>query len=108
MNIVQNKADGTFEFTTIKYTEADLEKDDAGNYIATKKKYTVKEKAGNLPGVTYDEREYEIEVTLEDDGEGTIEVTKPENLEIVFENEYETKGERNNRSNKARKLRDRI
>ena len=37
-----------------KYTEADLDKDENGNYIETTKEYTIREKKENLPGIKYD------------------------------------------------------
>ena len=91
---VTNAADGSYSFTTIKYTGADLDVGDDGNYVETTKTYTVVEKAEGKAGITYDGTEYEITVTLKDDGEGTIEVSAdPKENTYDFTNTYETKGE---------------
>ena len=91
---VTNKADGSYSFRTIEYTGEDLDKDDSGNYKKTEKKYKVVEKAGEDPLIIYDETEYEITVTLTDDGKGTIEVTAdPEEDTYDFVNTYIVKGD---------------
>ncbi len=94
LETVTNAADGSYSFTTIKYTGDDLDKDSAGNYLETIKNYRVVEKAGEDGSVTYDDTEYEITVTLTDNGKGTIEVTAdPAEDSYDFTNTYSTKGE---------------
>ena len=88
-----NKADGSYSFTTIEYTGDDLDKDADGYYVETTKTYKVVEKAGEDSSVTYDDTEYEITVTLTDDGEGTIAVTAdPAEDSYDFTNTYSAKG----------------
>ncbi|HIT91276.1 MAG TPA: hypothetical protein IAC41_12805, partial [Candidatus Merdenecus merdavium] len=74
-----NNVIGNIDFTSITYTEA-------GTYH-----YTVKEVAGTLPGITYDETSYEVTVEVTDDGEGALvaTITYPEDG-IVFNNSYST------------------
>ncbi|MBP3656138.1 MAG: Cna B-type domain-containing protein [Clostridia bacterium] len=83
---VKNAADGSIAFTTLHYTEEDLEK----SPIA----YTVKEVKGNAAGYTYDEAEYTVNVTLTDNGDGTITATADkEAAEVAFTNSYKAEGE---------------
>ena len=71
---VTNNADGSFSFSTIEYTLADLDQKD-GKYVDTIKTYKITEKAGDDKAIVYDSSEYEVSVTLHDDGNGNIEVT---------------------------------
>lgn len=70
------------EFSPIKFTEA-------GTYV-----YWVSEKAGNVSGVTYDETEYKVVITVTDDGLGQLHadmavVSKERAVgEMVFNNVY--------------------
>ena len=88
LQTVTNDADGKFTFDAIKYTLADI----ANSPIT----YTVKEVKGSETGVVYDVSEYEIVVTVEDNGDGKLNVTKTikkdgtETGAIVFTNEYAT------------------
>ena len=74
----KNTADGSISFPEIEYTEA-------GTYT-----YTMSEKAGNEPGVTYDKTSHTVTVEVADNGQGQLEATvtseKP-----VFTNTYDTK-----------------
>jgi len=71
-----NAADGTITFTPITYTTA-------GVYT-----YTVQEDAGTLGGVTYDEREFTVTVTVTDNGAGKLLVSVSYDTAIAFENTY--------------------
>ena len=79
----KNDADGSYEFAPIRYTQ-----EDAGKTF----NYTVTEVNGGKPGYTYDDTEYEIIVKVEDNGDGTLNVTYTvngeEDAEILFANEY--------------------
>ena len=87
---VTNKADGSYSFETINFTEFDLDKDADGNFVETVKKYTVKEKVGEDKTVTFDPKVYTITVTLKDDGKGNIDVTAdPKENTYDFTNTYE-------------------
>ena len=91
---VTNKADGSYSFKTIEYTGEDLDTDEDDHYVETKKTYKVVEKAGDDKLIIYDKTEYEITVTLKDDGKGTIETTAdPEESTYDFVNTYIAKGE---------------
>ena len=74
----KNTADGSISFPEIEYTEA-------GTYT-----YTMSEKAGNEPGVTYDKTSHTVTVDVADNGPGQLEATvtseKP-----VFVNDYVAK-----------------
>ena len=74
----KNTADGSISFPEIEYTEA-------GTYT-----YTMSEKAGNEPGVTYDTASHTVTVDVADNGQGQLEATvtseKP-----VFTNTYAAK-----------------
>lgn len=59
---VGNKADGTFTFGQLKFTEP-------GTYL-----YTVTEVEGTLPGVSYDPAVYTLEFVVEDNA-GNLEIT---------------------------------
>ncbi len=86
---VTNAADGTFAFAPIKYTEKDVPYGKDAEFT-----YYITELAGNLPGVTYDAKKYEIVVGLWDDMAGTIHVGDISECanEIVFTNTYEAEG----------------
>ena len=60
---VRNAADGSVSFGEITY-------DKAGTY-----KYTVKEVAGSLGGVTYDSGAYDVTVTVTDNGGGALQAS---------------------------------
>lgn len=74
----KNTADGSISFPEIEYTKA-------GTYT-----YTMSEKAGNEPGVTYDKTSHKVTVEVVDNGQGQLEATvtseKP-----VFVNDYVAK-----------------
>lgn len=74
----KNTADGSISFPEIEYTKA-------GTYT-----YTMTEKAGNEPGVTYDKTSHKVTVEVVDNGQGQLEATvtseKP-----VFVNDYVAK-----------------
>ena len=83
---VTNEADGKFNFSAINYTLADV-----GTHT-----YTVKEVNDGKTGYTYDDKEYEIIVTVEDAGDGTLNVTYTvngtANGAITFVNKYVAAG----------------
>ncbi|MBQ6949884.1 MAG: Cna B-type domain-containing protein, partial [Clostridia bacterium] len=83
---VTNDKDGKFAFTEITYDETML-----GDHT-----YTVTEVNDGKAGYTYDDTEYEIVVTVADNGDGTLSVTYTvngeENGAITFENEYKASG----------------
>ena len=84
---VQNDADGKFSFKALEYIH-NATQSDLGEH-----KYTVKEKKESLGGVTYDETEYKITVTVADNGNGTLSVTATGADAIAFVNPYEAKGD---------------
>jgi len=67
---VTNRADGTFSFSTIPYTSADL----GENYATTVFTYYVKEVPGTKGGVTYDPNVYTVTVTVSHE-DGALVVT---------------------------------
>lgn len=75
----KNKADGTFTFDYITYTVP-------GTYT-----YTVKEKAGNAPGVTYATNEVEVKVTVTDTNAVLSARADKTADQIRFVNTYEAK-----------------
>ena len=88
---VANEADGSYAFSTLSFTGADMNKDKAGHFKQTKKHYTVKEELGSIDGVTYDEKVYDVTVTLTDDGKGALIVeADPAQNAYDFTNVYET------------------
>jgi pilin isopeptide linkage protein/LPXTG-motif cell wall-anchored protein len=90
---VTNAADGSYSFTKIEYSGADLDKDAEGKYVPTTKTYKVVEKKGTDASVTYDTKTYNITVTLEDDGKGTIKTTAdPAEDTYDFTNVYSASG----------------
>ena len=56
----ENKADGKVSFSEVKL-------DAAGTYA-----YSIREKAGSVPGVTYDSQAHNLTVTASDNGDGTL------------------------------------
>ncbi len=74
----RNKADGSIIFK--------LEYDQPGTY-----EYVIREVKGSAPGVTYSESEFEVTVTVTDDGSGTLKaVVSGSAAEREFKNTYET------------------
>ena len=71
----KNKADGSVVFPAIEYTAA-------GPHT-----YTITEKAGNEPGVTYDTASHKVTVDVADNGRGQLEATVPAD-KPVFTNTY--------------------
>lgn len=71
----KNKADGSVVFPAIEYTAA-------GPHT-----YTITEKAGNEPGVTYDTTSHTVTVDVADNGRGQLEATVPAD-KPVFTNTY--------------------
>ncbi len=83
LQTVKNKANGTIPFATINYTV-----DDIGDHT-----YVITEKAGTVPGVTYDNMRAIYKVHVSDRGDGTLKVTVggvPSDTE--FNNVYEATG----------------
>ena len=83
LQTVKNKANGTIPFATINYTV-----DDIGDHT-----YVITEKAGTVPGVTYDNMRAIYKVHVSDKGDGTLKVTVggvPSDTE--FNNVYEATG----------------
>lgn len=80
-----NDAEGNIIFETIEYT-----KDDIGEHT-----YVVSEVNGGktINGVTYSNVTYTVKVLVEDDGEGGLKVTVPENPELKFTNTYKATGQ---------------
>ncbi len=78
LQTVTNKADGSFSFESITYTEA-------GEYT-----YTIKEVEGNAPGVTYDgvNAPITVTVTVTDQGGYLSASADVENEDITFVNTY--------------------
>ncbi|WP_061592921.1 SGO_0107 family LPXTG-anchored pilin-like protein [Streptococcus gordonii] len=74
----KNTADGSISFPEIEYTES-------GTYT-----YTMSEKAGNEPGVTYDKTSHTVTVDVADNGQGQLEATVPAE-KPVFTNTYAAK-----------------
>ena len=79
----KNAADGTVTF------DRDLTFSAAGEYT-----YTVREVKGNLGGVAYDETVYSIVLTVTDNGDGTLSVSRKEGTpeSVTFKNTYESTG----------------
>ena len=85
-----NAADGSIDFSEITYGLADV-----GEYTYTISEVIPSDAAGNVSkGCTYDDTKYTVKVTVVDDGDGTLEVTKDvEDKIFTFTNEYNAKGE---------------
>ena len=81
LETVTNKADGTFAFQAVTYTQA-------GTYT-----YTIKEAAGSVPGVRYDGVNAPVTVTVTvTDINGVLSAkANVENANIAFENTYTPK-----------------
>ena len=60
LQTVKNKADGTIPFTALKFTKAGLYN------------YTIKEKAGNVPGVDYDKQPIKVTVHVQQEEDGQL------------------------------------
>ncbi len=73
---VQNDANGNFVFHTVKY-------ETAGEY-----NYTISEVKGNLGGVTYDSKVYNVKVVVTDDGNGKLVAKIQDPTPVVFKNTY--------------------
>lgn len=73
-----NDADGTVTFNAVTYTSADL-----GEHS-----YKVREVEGNAGGVTYDKNEYDVKVSVTDNGDGTLSAKASSDGAIVFKNSY--------------------
>lgn len=74
LEAVTNKADGTFAFSTLHYTAADLDAD----YGEKTDTYYVKEIPGSRGGVTYDDNTYTVTVKLSHK-DGKLVVTPSDN-----------------------------
>ncbi|MBR5406967.1 MAG: Cna B-type domain-containing protein [Lachnospiraceae bacterium] len=69
------EARAAFAFTNLKFTQEDLKI--SGGYLKELKKYyTVEEQIGTKGGVKYSNAAYVVEVTIKDNGDGTLTVTK--------------------------------
>ena len=75
-----------------KLNDLTFTKEDAGKTYTFTVKETVPEGTDKLGGVTYDEREHTVEISVADDGDGTLTVTTTvdgqEGNEVAFENDY--------------------
>lgn len=75
-----------------KLDDLTFAKEDAGKTYTFTVKEVVPEDADKLGGVTYDEREHTVEISVADDGDGTLTVTTTvdgqEGNEVAFENDY--------------------
>jgi len=78
----ENGADGKVEFPEVGLTAA-------GTYA-----YSIREKAGSVPGVSYDENEYGLTVAATDNGDGTLrcDVSYDGGEAPTLTNRYEAKG----------------
>src|SRR5699024_7809322 len=78
LQTVENKSDGTITFEAINF-------DEVGEYD-----YFIREVEGNLGGITYDEREFKVTVSVTDDGEGQLHsaITKYVEGPVQFTNTY--------------------
>lgn len=79
LDTVKNDQNGQVTFKELQY-------DKVGTY-----KYTVKEVAGDLAGVTYDKAEHEITVVVTDNGQGALVAEVQGQAEVVFTNTYAAK-----------------
>ncbi|MBT1162749.1 FctA domain-containing protein [Bifidobacterium sp. SO1] len=79
--------DGTIGFQPIQYTMADM-----GTAKSKTWNYTVKETAGNAPGVTYDTHTAKYSVTVTDPGDGQLVATQSStDADTTFTNTYKPK-----------------
>ncbi len=78
-----NAADGTVTF------DRDLTFSAAGEYA-----YTLREVKGGLAGITYDETAHDIVLTVTDNGDGTLSVSRKEGTpeSVTFKNAYTSTG----------------
>ena len=78
----KNGADGKVEFPEVELTAA-------GTYA-----YSIREKAGSAPGVTYDSQEHGLTVKATDNGDGTLkcDVSYEDGSAPTFTNAYGAKG----------------
>ncbi len=84
---VKNRADGTFSFSAITYTVADL----GEGYTTKTFTYYVKEVPGGKAGVDYDDNTYEVTVTVSHQN-GELTVTPSDNAATLkISNTYEAK-----------------
>jgi pilin isopeptide linkage protein len=81
LETVSNLADGSYSFTSLSFTEADID---------TTKTYTVVEKQGTLSNVTYDDTTYTLTVNISDNKDGTlaIDVTGADPVGLDFTNTF--------------------
>ena len=103
---ITNKGEGKVDFTPIAYDLSDLDQEVDGNFVTYKPttltyhiKEVIPQKDERVKGVTYDDTDAIIEVTLTDDGEGHI-LTSYKNRTssgnaqgYEFKNTYDTKGD---------------
>lgn len=83
LQTVKNTQDGKVLFEPIEYDHTDIGK------VYT---YTIVEVAGELGGVTYDETIITVTVTIEDNGDGTLNITQEYSPTAVFKNTYAATG----------------
>ena len=78
----ENKADGSISFPEVELTAA-------GTYA-----YSIREKAGSVPGVSYDSKGHGLTVKATDNGDGTLScaVSYDGGSAPTFTNRYEAKG----------------
>lgn len=74
-----NGKDGNVSLGAVTYTKP-------GDYT-----YTVREKAGKNPGITYDTATYQVVVHVTDAGDGTLSASVEGPEKIIFNNTYEVK-----------------
>ena len=92
-SITTSNGEGTSAFNEIEYTLADLVDED-GNYVSIKDfVYTVTETAGSDAGFTYDDKTYNVTVTVTDDQNGklsaTVKYADEDQTSVEVVNEYE-------------------
>ncbi len=75
-----NDADGNVTFKAVRYTSSDL-----GEHA-----YKVREVAGEAGGVTYDKSEYDVKVSVTDNGDGSLSAKASSDGAIEFKNSYAT------------------
>ncbi len=73
----RNNTDGSIYFDMLLFTQEDI----------GKKKYIIVEEQGQLPGIIYDTTRHEVNLTISDNGDGTLSiVSDKQNESIVFNN----------------------
>ena len=86
LQTVKNDKDGNISFAAIPYTQADIT--DKANGTGSKT-YTISEVAGQETGYTYDSSVLTVNVSLEDNDDGTITATADKKLgDLTFTNRY--------------------